>query len=63
MSQLFDELLQMGFTRFSILRPDGVKRVGLFRQGIVEIRIPDDVASIAQLPINTVFNVLAQKLS
>jgi FkbM family methyltransferase len=62
MSQLFDELLQMGFARFSILRPDGVKRVGVFRQGIVEIRIPDDVASIAQLPINTVFNVLAQKL-
>ena len=63
MSQLFDELLQMGFARFSILRPDGVKPVGVFREGVVEIRIPDDLASIAQLPADTVFNVLAQKVA
>lgn len=61
MSLLFDELLQMGFTRFSILRPDGAERVGFFCKGVAELRLPDDLSSLAELPGDTVFNVLAQR--
>ena len=46
---LFDELVHMNFSRFSILR-----------DGMEDFHMPEDVERLAQLPADTVVNVLAQ---
>jgi FkbM family methyltransferase len=47
---LFGELQQMGFSRFSILR-----------QGFGEVRVPDEVDFITEVSARTIFNILARK--